>query len=130
MWPWVHARQLPPADWLPVTVGSVEDRTRGTAAKLSGFDYGHAVFEPFRAPRSGDFSTTRVYGFRLLTARPNAVTLARFDGGTPALIEGTLGRGRVLGLGDDAGPIVERPGAQARLPALRPPDRAAGLRLP
>ena len=88
--------QVPPADWLPVTVGNVEDRTRGAAAKLSGFDYGHAIFEPFRAPRSGDFSTTRVYGFRLLTARPGAVTLARFDGGTPALVEGTLGRGRVL----------------------------------
>lgn len=88
--------QLSPVDWLPVTPGNVEDRTRGIAAKLSGFDYGHAVFEPFRAPRSGDFSTTRVYGFRLMTARPGAVTLARFDGGTPALVEGTVGRGRVL----------------------------------
>jgi hypothetical protein len=88
--------QLPPADWLPATVGNVEDRTRGAAAKLSGFDYGHAVFEPFRAPRTGDFSTTRIYGFRTLTARPSAATLARFDGGTPALVEGTLGRGRVL----------------------------------
>jgi hypothetical protein len=87
---------LPLADWLPATVGNVDDRTRGAAAKLSGFDYGHAVFEPFRAPRSGDFSTTRVYGYRLLTARPNAATLARFDGGTPALVEGTAGRGRVL----------------------------------
>jgi hypothetical protein len=88
--------QLPPADWLPATVGSVEDRTRGAAAKLSGFDYGHAVFEPFRAPRTGDFSTTRVYGFRTLAARATAATLARFDGGSPALVEGTLGRGRVL----------------------------------
>lgn len=88
--------QLPPADWLPVTVGNVEDRTRGAAAKLSGFDYGHAVFEPFRAPRTGDFSTTRIYGFRMMTARPAAATLARFDGGTPALVESTLGRGRVL----------------------------------
>ncbi len=87
---------LPAADWLPVTLAGVEDRTRGAAAKLSGFDYGHAVFEPFRAPRSGDFSSARVYGYRLLTARPGAVTLARFDGGTPALVEGTLGRGRVL----------------------------------
>ena len=87
---------LPAADWLPVTLAGIEDRTRGAAAKLSGFDYGHAVFEPFRAPRSGDFSSARVYGYRLLTARPGAVTLARFDGGTPALVEGTLGRGRVL----------------------------------
>jgi len=87
---------LPAAEWLPVTIGSAEDRTRGAAAKLSGFDYGHAVFEPFRAPRSGDFSTTRIFGFRTLTARPAAATLARFDGGTPALVEGTVGRGRVL----------------------------------
>jgi hypothetical protein len=87
---------LPAADWLPVTLTGIEDRTRGTAAKLSGFDYGHAVFEPFRAPRSGDFSTARIYGYRVLTAKPGAVTLARFDGGTPALVEGTVGRGRVL----------------------------------
>jgi hypothetical protein len=87
---------LPAADWLPVTAGAVEDRTRGAAAKLSGFDYGHAVFEPFRAPRTGDFSTTRIYGYRTLTARPGAATLARFDGGTPALVEGVLGRGRIL----------------------------------
>lgn len=84
------------ATWLPVTLGGVEDRTRGAAAKLSGFDYGHAVFEPFRAPRSGDFSTARIYGFRAMTARPGSVTLARFDGGAPALVEGVVGRGRVL----------------------------------
>jgi hypothetical protein len=87
---------LPLADWLPATSGDVEDRTRNAAAKLSGFDYGHVVFEPFRAPRSGDFSTTRIYGYRTLTPRPSTSTLARFDGGTPALVEGTLGRGRVL----------------------------------
>jgi hypothetical protein len=87
---------LPQADWVPATIGNIEDRTRGAAAKLSGFDYGHAVFEPFRAPRSGDFSTTRVYGYRLVTARPNAATLARFDGGTAALVEATVGRGHVL----------------------------------
>jgi hypothetical protein len=88
---------LPPgAEWLPATVGGVDDRTRGAAAKLSGFDYGHPVFEPFRAPRSGDFSTTRVFAFRGMTATTGAVTIARFDGGTPALVEGTFGRGRVL----------------------------------
>src|SRR5690606_18295070 len=53
-------------------------------------------FEPFRLPRSGDFSTTRVYGYRLVTARAGTATLARFDGGAPALVEGIVGRGRVL----------------------------------
>jgi hypothetical protein len=91
---------LPPsAEWLPVTLGGIEDRTRGASAKLSGFDYGHAVFEPFRAPRSGDFSTARIYGYRMLTGKPGTTTLARFDTGTPALVESTVGRGRVLVLG-------------------------------
>lgn len=37
------------ASWLPAVMTGTEDRTRGAAAKLGGFDYGHAVFEPFRA---------------------------------------------------------------------------------
>jgi len=84
------------AGWIPATLSGIEDRTRGAAAKLSGFDYGHAVFEPFRAPRSGDFSSTRVYGYRVMTTAPAGVTLARFDGGTPALVEAVVGKGRVL----------------------------------
>jgi hypothetical protein len=84
------------AAWLPATIAGTEDRTRGMAAKLSGFDYGHAVFEPFRAPRSGDFSTTRIYGYRVITPSPGSVTIARFDGGAPALVERAVGRGRVL----------------------------------
>ena len=87
---------LPAADWLPVTLTGTEDRTRGATAKLGAFDYGHPVFEPFRLPRSGDFSTTRVYGYRLVTVREGTATLARFDGGSPALVEGSVGRGRVL----------------------------------
>ena len=47
----------------------------------------------------------------------------------PALVEGTLGRGRVLVLGDDPRSRLERPRAQAGLPAVRAPAGAAGLRL-
>ena len=42
------------------------------------------VFEPFRAPRSGDFSSVPVYGYRNLTPAKNAQVLARFDAGAPA----------------------------------------------
>ena len=84
------------AAWLPVSIGPVVDRTRGAAARLSGMDYGHAVFEPFRAPRSGDFSTARFYSYRSLTAAKDASVLARFDTGEPALVERTAGRGRVI----------------------------------
>jgi hypothetical protein len=82
--------------WLPARLVTMVDRTRGAAAKLSGMDYGHAVFEPFRAPRSGDFSTARFYSYRALTAAKDATVLARFDTGEPALVERVAGRGRVI----------------------------------
>ncbi|MEO7135974.1 MAG: hypothetical protein ABI024_17345, partial [Vicinamibacterales bacterium] len=84
------------AAWLPASIGPVVDRTRGAAARLSGMDYGHAIFEPFRAPRSGDFSTARFYSYRSLTAAKDASVLARFDTGEPALVERMAGRGRVI----------------------------------
>jgi hypothetical protein len=59
-------------------------------------DYGHAVFEPFRAPRSGDFSTTRFYSYRALDPAKDATMLARFDTGEPALVERNAGRGKVV----------------------------------
>jgi hypothetical protein len=83
-------------DTLPATVGQPVDRTRGDAARVGALEYGHPVFEPFRAPRSGDFSTIPVYGYRSLTAAMGAQVLARFDAGTPAVIERRVGRGRVL----------------------------------
>ena len=88
---WPSAR----AAWLPASIGPPVDRTRG-AARLSGMDYGHAIFEPFRAPRSGDFSTARFYSYRALGAAKDASVLARFDTGEPALVERTAGRGRVI----------------------------------
>jgi hypothetical protein len=89
---WPAAR----SQWLPVSIGPPVDRTRGAAARLSGMDYGHAVFEPFRAPRSGDFSTSRFYSYRGLSAAKDATVLARFDTGEPALVERAAGRGRVV----------------------------------
>ena len=81
---------------LPAIPGEAIDRSRGQAARLVGLEYGHPVFEPFRAPRSGDFSAARFYGYRALTLQPGASVLARFDDGAPALVERRVGAGRVL----------------------------------
>ena len=89
-WPQDRATVLPALPAEPV------DRTRGQAARLVGLEYGHSVFEPFRAPRSGDFSAARFYGYRAMTLQPGASVLARFDDGAPALIERRAGSGRVL----------------------------------
>jgi hypothetical protein len=83
-------------DLLPATIGNPVDRTRGDAARIGGLEYGHPVFEPFRAPRSGDFSTVPVYGYRALTPAKNAQVIARFDAGAPAVAERRSGSGRVM----------------------------------
>ncbi|HVQ17257.1 MAG TPA: BatA domain-containing protein [Vicinamibacterales bacterium] len=91
-----RARWPQDVDTLPATIGQPVDRSRGDAARVGALEYGHPVFEPFRAPRSGDFSSIPVYGYRNLTAAKGAQVLARFDAGTPAVLERTVGRGRVM----------------------------------
>jgi hypothetical protein len=82
-------------DVLPASLGNPVDRTR-EAARVGGIEFGHPVFEAFRAPRSGDFSAVRVYGYRNVGPVAGAQVLARFDAGAPAVMERRLGAGRVL----------------------------------
>jgi|RhiMetdeSRZDD1v2_1073273.scaffolds.fasta_scaffold17190_6 aerotolerance regulator-like protein/VWA domain-containing protein len=84
------------ADVLPASLSQPIDRSRGESGRVGALEYGHPVFEIFRAPRSGDFSTARFYSYRSVTALPASQVLARFDAGTPALVERKLGGGRVL----------------------------------
>jgi hypothetical protein len=84
------------ADILPAVLQAPVDRTRGDAARIGALEYGHPVFEPFRAPRSGDFAAARIYGYRTVMPAADAQVLARFDGGAPALLERRVGMGRVL----------------------------------
>ena len=83
------------ADLLPGTLGPSVDRT-ARGATLGFRDYGHAVFEIFKAPRSGDFSAARIYRYRTLTTGPNDRVLARFDDGAVAAAERKVGLGRVI----------------------------------
>ncbi|MSO82966.1 MAG: VWA domain-containing protein [Acidobacteria bacterium] len=91
-----RATWAPEADILPAALQAPVDRTRGDAARIGTLEYGHPVFEPFRAPRSGDFAVARIYGYRAVAPVPSAQVLARFDGGAPALLERRTGTGRVL----------------------------------
>ncbi len=84
------------ADVLPATLSQPIDRSRGESGRVGALEYTHPVFEVFRAPRSGDFSSARFYAYRSVTAAPMSQVLARFDAGTPALVERKLGSGRVL----------------------------------
>jgi Aerotolerance regulator N-terminal/von Willebrand factor type A domain len=83
-------------DLLPATIGPPVDRTRGDVGRIGALEYGHPIFEVFRAPRSGDFSAVPVYQYRNLTAVKGAQVLARFDAGTPAVLERKVGAGHVV----------------------------------
>ena len=84
-------------DILPAAIGAPVDRTRGDAARVGALEFGHPIFEIFRALRSGDFSSARVYGYRQMAPpQAGAQVLARFDAGPPALLERRTGSGRVL----------------------------------
>jgi hypothetical protein len=77
------------------TEAGVVDRSADWGGTLAFLDYDHPVFELFRRPRSGDFSSARFLRYRTLRAG-DATVLARFDDGAPALVETRLGEGRVL----------------------------------
>jgi hypothetical protein len=83
-------------DVLPAALGAPVDHTRGDAARLGALEYSHPVFEIFRAPRSGDFSAARFYGYRALTPVAGAQILARFDDGSAAAVERRVGNGKVI----------------------------------
>jgi hypothetical protein len=91
-----HATWPQDVDSLPARIGPPVDRTRGEFGRLGALEYGHPIFEVFRAPRSGDFSAVPIYGYRNLTAAKGAQVLARFDAGTPAVLERRVGSGRVV----------------------------------
>lgn len=87
------------AEWrglLPAAIGAAVDRTGEAGGTLGWVDYSHPVFEMFDAPRSGDFSSARFYRYRRLTARGDSGVIARFDDGTPALVERQVGEGRIV----------------------------------
>jgi hypothetical protein len=83
------------AETVPALLGEAVDRTTTPPSRLGGLEYSHPVFELFRAPRTGDFSAARFYGYRAV-AQPTGQILARFDDGSPALMERKAGAGHVL----------------------------------
>ena len=82
--------------WLGARSGPPVDRMDAGGGRLGYVDYDHPVFQPFKGPRSGDFTSTRFFRHRSLTVLDSAAVRARFDDGSPALIERKVGEGRIL----------------------------------
>jgi hypothetical protein len=81
---------------LPRPSTRIVDRMGDRGATLEFIDHGHAVFEPFSASHSGDFSAARFSRYWAIKPGVGDRQLARFDDGHVALLERRVGAGRVL----------------------------------
>lgn len=84
------------ADLLPGKLGAPVDRLTGRSATLGYLDYSHQIFEVFKAPRSGDFSSAHIFKYRAFETDPMGRVLARYDDGAVAAAERRTGAGRVI----------------------------------
>jgi hypothetical protein len=74
----------------------------GESAAITDVKFDHPIFEVFQ--QSGRLAGANVIGYFRSEPRATATTLARFEDGSPALIEGTSGKGRVLLFTSSLGP--------------------------
>jgi hypothetical protein len=81
---------------LPGVPGSLKDAPSSRPATLGFLDYTHPIFELFKTPHSGDFSSAHFYHYRALEPGPTDRVLARFDDGTIAMAERRVVGGRVV----------------------------------
>jgi hypothetical protein len=67
-------------------------------AMLGSIDFEHPLLSPFSEPRYSDFTKIHFWKYRRINIEnlPNAIALALFDNGDPAIIEFPLGRGSLL----------------------------------
>ena len=80
-------------------VGAVKlEEATGRHALLGQIDFGHPLFAPFADPRYSDFTKIHFWKHRVLDTNglPGARVLARFDDGSPALVQFAMGRGALF----------------------------------
>lgn len=84
-------RSLTKVDGLTISEASVNDY-----AMLSRIDFRHPLFASMADPQFNDFTKIRFWSHRTLAEFPETWNvLARFDDGDPALVEQTMGAGKL-----------------------------------
>ena len=84
------------AELAPISVTGVEMPQGSSYRVLSEIETTHPIFRIFQGVKSANFSRARFYGFVKLAAKEGATVLARFDDGSPAVIEARRGKGKIL----------------------------------
>lgn len=72
------------------------DRTADRGGVLGAVSLEHPVFAPFRGGASAPLGATRFFRYAKVVPAADAQVIARFDDGSPALLERQEGAGRVL----------------------------------
>ena len=99
----------------------------GESAAITDIKFDHPIFEVFQ--QSGRLAGANVMGYFRSEPRANATVLARFEDGSPALIEGATGKGRVLLFTSSLGPSWnDLPLTPLYLPFIHQMVRYAGTR--
>lgn len=71
-------------------------KVRRGGVTMTEMDFAHPIFSIFRDPSHGDPSTVQITRYYLLEPKNEALRLAGFEDGNPALLEMSVGKGKVL----------------------------------
>jgi hypothetical protein len=85
----------------PATLREVVQPRQGESVAISEVKFDHPIFEVFR--QGGRLTGAHVFGYYRSEPRPTASVLARYEDGSPTLIEANVGKGRVLLLSSSLG---------------------------
>jgi hypothetical protein len=78
---------------LPAVLRESQARA-GESVAISDVKFDHPIFEVFR--EGGRLTAAHINGYLRTEPRANATVLARYEDGSPALVESAVGKGRVL----------------------------------
>ena len=111
----------------PATLREAVQPKGGESAAITNVKFDHPIFEIFQ--ESGRLAAANVLGYFRSEPRVNAAVLARFEDGSPALLEATSGKGRVMMFTSSLGPSWnDLPLTPLYLPFIHQMVRYAGTR--
>ena len=111
----------------PATLREGVQTKAGDSVAITEVKFDHPIFEVFQ--ESGRLASANVIGYFRSEPRANAAVLARFEDGSPALLEARTGKGRVLLFTSSLGPSWnDLPLTPLYLPFIHQMVRYAGTR--
>ena len=112
---------------MPATLRDAVQTKAGESVAITEVKFDHPIFEVFQ--ESGRLASANVIGYYRSEPNANAAVLARFEDGSPALVEGRTGKGRVMLFTSSLGPSWnDLPLTPLYLPFIHQMVRYAGAR--